>query len=113
MGAGASIEIERNIYLAKECGCIYRCTYSNGVATDDVGLMKCCYACLEDLRRCRFDFAKVDRLVKHTYGQDISHLKGWVSAEKAAEEARRMGIRSVEEFLYNTDILARYRGSNR
>lgn len=114
MGAGASIETTGKIYLEKECGCIYSCAYYESIATEDVGLMKCCYTCLQMLRNEQFDYSYVDRLKLRTSGEPVSRLVNeesgsWMTASRAVQEAHKKGIRTVEEFLYNVNILQRYR----
>jgi len=128
MGAGASVEHQGKIFQVKPCGCIYSCTYEGFVATDKVEMMACCYACLSDLRKNRFDFAMVKRMAKHTYGQHIDELTlghakpesdgdhressnsvgVWMTQTQSLDYAKKKGIRCVEEFLYNTNILERY-----
>ncbi len=111
MGAGASIESSGHIYNASSCGCIYRCEYRESVATGNVELVKCCYHCLEKLKCRTFDYEAVDDMCYETRDQSIHLLtskNGWMTEVSALEYADKRGIRSVEEFIYNTNILNKY-----
>jgi hypothetical protein len=111
MGAGASIESTGNIYNAMPCGCIYRCEYRESVANGNVALVKCCYSCLEKLKCRTFDYRTVDDMRYATCEQSIHALTskmGWMTEVSAFSYAHTHGIRSVEEFIYNTNILAKY-----
>jgi len=127
MGAGASIETNGHIYNAMMCGCIYRCEYQECIANGNVALVKCCYHCLEKLKRRTFDYRMVDSMCKNTRGESINILTdklgwtpedktgwtpedktGWMTEVSALAYADKHGIRSVEEFIYNTNILNKY-----
>jgi hypothetical protein len=110
MGAGASFETEGHLYHARSCGCIYRCEYNNTIVSGNVELVKCCYNCLERLKKYTFDYAIVDELSQETRGQSVDSLiaspaSKWMSQVSALAYADKHDIRSVEEFLYNTNIL--------
>lgn len=111
MGAGASIESDGHIYNAMPCGCIYRCEYRDSVANGNVALVKCCYDCLEKLKCRTFHYDAVSDMCYETYEQSIHVLtakKGWMTEVSALAYAHKRGIRSVEEFMYNTNILVKY-----
>jgi len=113
MGAGASIESDGCLYHARSCGCIYRCEYRNTLVSGDVELVKCCYHCLEKLRQHTFDYEMVDDLCRETRNQPIDVLTTksnmqWMNQVSALAYADKRGIRSVEEFLYNKNILCKY-----
>ena len=111
MGAGASIESDVNIYNAMPCGCIYRCECRDYVATGNVELVKCCYECLEKLKHHTFDYGVVDDMGFAIRGRSIDIVtaeNGWMTEVSAFAYANKHGIRSVEEFIYNTNILSKY-----
>lgn len=111
MGAGASIESEGHIYNPISCGCIYRCEYHESIATGNVELVKCCYECLEKLKHRTFDYGVVDDMSYAIREQPIDIVTaktGWMTQVSAFAYANKRGIRSVEEFIYNTNILNKY-----
>jgi hypothetical protein len=113
MGAGSSVETYGKLDMSKECGCIYSCGYSDNIVDDNIGLMKCCYSCLEKLRQKKFDFGEVDNMRKSVSGDTVDRAtrssNSWMTAARAIQEAKQQGIRSVEEFLNNSDVLQKYR----
>jgi len=111
MGAGASFESSGHIYNAIPCGCIYRCEYQDLVVNRNLALVKCCYHCLEKLKHRTFDYNAVDDMRYEIEGKDVHSVtsnSGWMNQVSALEYANGRGIRSVEEFLYNTNILNKY-----
>lgn len=137
MGASASFETDGQIYKPMDCGCIFACDFYDRVA-DKVKLVKCCYTCMESLKQKRFNVARVVHLMKRTRGKQVDmltrsggrtqchdHRDGygydadadadphanaaeWLTKTSAIEMAHTQGIRSMDEFLQNSDILERY-----
>lgn len=114
MGAGASIESSGHLYHASSCGCIYRCTYRDQIVEGPVDLVKCCYTCLHRLkdRTFRYDLYKdmcksVQNQPVHVLTDPTNHTdkNSWMTEPQALVYAHKQGIRSVEEFIYNTNIL--------
>ena len=113
MGAGASFENDGKIYKPMECGCIFACEYYDRIV-DKLKLVKCCYTCMESLKRKEYNICRVVALSKQTNGKNVDELiepkrdAKWLTTVEAMQMAHTKGIRSMEEFLQNTNILDRY-----
>ena len=126
MGAGASISEQTGyIFRVNSCGCIYGCYFDHQIA-QCIELKKCCYVDLQHLRNDNFDQNALRKLEKHTLGISVDQLTddtsgvdayihvggdsqtGWMKQADAIEYARAKRIRGIDEFLYNTNVLARF-----
>jgi hypothetical protein len=112
MGAGASFERDGRIYKPMTCGCIYACDYYDQIA-EKVKLVKCCHECLESLKTRKFNTARFITMQKNVQNKHVNDLidnpsTGWLSKISAMELAEKNGIRCMEEFLYNTNIIDRF-----
>jgi hypothetical protein len=114
MGAGASVESSNGyLFQAVSCGCIFRCEYMDYISDGNVELVKCCYHCLEKLKRNQYNYDIVNGMCDDTRNQSIhilteSKTHEWLTQANALVYANKHKIRSVEEFLYNTNILRKY-----
>jgi len=125
MGAGASISEQTGyIFRVNSCGCIYGCYFDHQIA-QCIELKKCCYVDLQHLRNGSFDQNSLRKLEKHTLGISVDELTfpknreistymdvvpstGWMKQADAIEYAKAERIRGIEEFIYNTNVLARF-----
>ena len=112
MGSGLSVEVNGYLFRELECGCIYRCMYKNMIVERRVEMVKCCYHCLHRLKTDTFDMKPVyrveDELFERSF-EEIAYKSEWMTQVKALHYAKEKGIRTVEEFVYNTNILDKYR----
>jgi len=105
MGAGASFE--RKIYNRIECGCIYCYSYNK----DKVQLLCPCHMCIGIIRLKKYSTQIPRNLANEVRGKDedeiIEENIGWVSQATAIEQANKRGMKCIDEFLSNSDILER------
>ena len=108
MGAGASLSAEGHLYQINDCGCVYACYYEKQTAVA-VELRKCCYTHLEKLKHREYDVAAYRRMEKRTVGLPISDLSdGWMTPAETIQEATRRGVRGIDEFVDNRNVLERF-----
>jgi hypothetical protein len=105
MGAGASFE--RKIYKRIECGCIYCYSYNK----NKIQLLCPCYMCIGIIRLNKYSTQIPRKLANEVRDKDeeeiIEKNIGWVSEAVAIEEAHNRGMKCIDEFICNSDILER------
>lgn len=105
MGSSAS-SLQNKAYKFMDCGCIYCYDFSN----EDIQLLCHCHNCLQTLKSETFDVSIVCELENELSCCSVmSRSKmGWLSQSEAIQEAMRLKMRGIDEFLTNTNILDRY-----
>lgn len=105
MDAGAS-SFQNKVYKFLNCGCIYCYDFSN----EHIQLLCHCHNCLQNLKKNTFNVNIVRKLVSEiSCCEDIKSCKmDWLSQPEAIQEATRVKMRGIDEFLENTNILERY-----
>ena len=105
MGASAS-SLQNKVYKFLNCGCIYCYDFSN----ENIQMLCHCHNCLQKLRKNTFDNNVVNELVNEiSHCNDMSPCKmGWLTQPEAIQEAIRLKMRGIDEFLVNTNMLNRY-----
>jgi len=111
MGASAS-NLQTKVYKFMECGCIYCYDFSN--ESHDIQMLCHCHNCLQELKNNTFDTNVVGKLVDElSCYTDMEELVGknkfgWLNQSQAIQEASRIKMRGIDEFLLNTNILQKY-----
>ena len=105
MGAGASFD--RKIYKRLDCGCIYCYSYDD----NRVKLLCPCYMCIGIIQQKKFS-PQIPKRLSNEIGnlsedEILNKNIGWVSEAKAIQEAHSRGMKGINEFITNTDILER------
>ena len=110
---GATASLQNKVYKFLNCGCIYCYDFSNE-NPENIQMLCHCHNCLQKLRKCTFDISVLNELVNElSYYDDIDQLIcknkfGWLSQSQAIQEATRLKMRGIDEFLANTNMLERY-----
>jgi hypothetical protein len=64
---------------------------------------------LEKLKHREYDVATYRRMEKHTVGLPISELcDRWMTPAETIQEATRRGVRGIDEFVDNRNVLERF-----
>jgi hypothetical protein len=103
MGAGASFE--RKVYKRIVCGCIYCYCFNE----ERIQLLCPCYICIDNIKNKKYNTIIAKTLSKEIKGKSedeiIMEKNGWISEALAIQQAHNRGMRCIEEFINNHDIL--------
>uniref|UniRef100_A0A6C0E321 Uncharacterized protein n=1 Tax=viral metagenome TaxID=1070528 RepID=A0A6C0E321_9ZZZZ len=109
MGATAS-NLQNKAYKFLNCGCIYCYDFYN----KDIQLLCHCYNCLQSLKNNTFNIDVIHELTSEiSEYNDVAEVicknnYGWLTQTLAIQEASRLKMRGIDEFLVNTNLLHKY-----